>query len=126
MRDKAVYNEVEQLRYRRRSAMLSQPALEVHVRAVAHSVRTQCPAFISDDAVDALAPGRVTTMAALELCLAGLWDRARDGYVISDLTLIEHLSAGPLRRAGWRLRRRTRTTAGQWLRSLNSDHFVSF
>ena len=49
-------------------------------------------AFIADERLDSVGPGRVTTMAALELCLAGLWYRASDGYVIADLDLVERLA----------------------------------
>ena len=71
---------------------MSPLALEIHVRAVDHSVHTECPAFISDTSLDGIAPARVTTMAALELCLAEVWHRAQDGYVIADFDLIDHLS----------------------------------
>lgn len=95
MRDKEVLVEVHALRERRRSGSVSASALEIHVRAVRAAVRTDCPAFVSDACLDSIAPGGVTTMAALELCLAGLWDRARDGYVITDFDLIHRLSGSP-------------------------------
>ncbi|MDT5016250.1 MAG: hypothetical protein QOD39_2410 [Mycobacterium sp.] len=79
----------------RRSATVSPGALEIHVRAGRASVRTDCPAFVSDACLDTIAPGQVTTMAALELCMAGLWDRARGGYVIADFDLIDRLSVAP-------------------------------
>jgi len=85
------------LQNRERSALLSTLALEIHVRAVADRTGSDYPAFVPDGRLDAIASGRVTTMAALELCMAGMWYRAVDGYVIADLDLVEHL-ARPARR----------------------------
>jgi hypothetical protein len=114
MHDKAVLVEVEALRERlREGRALSPLALEIHVRAVGHSVHTAFPAFIPDDGLDAIAPGHVTTMAALELCLAEVWHRASDGYVIADFDLIEHMSEGFVRRFARKV----------W-RELNSEKFI--
>lgn len=53
MRDNAVYAQVEALRDRGTGPVLSPVALEIHVRAVDHSVHTPCPAFIADfDLID--------------------------------------------------------------------------
>lgn len=93
-----VYDEVTALRTKKRSRYVSPAALELHVRAVSRSVLTDCPVFVPDAMLDEIAPAQVTTLGALELCLAGLWDRARDGYVVSDLELIERLGSSPLRR----------------------------
>ena len=117
MRDDAIYAEVETLRERGKGPVLTPMALEIHVRAVDHTVHTTCPAFISDDALDAIAPGRVTTMAALELCLAEVWHRAKDGYVIADFDLIDHMSEGPTRR-------RLRAACRRLWRELNSERFI--
>jgi hypothetical protein len=117
MRDDAVYAEVETLRERGKGPVLTPMALEIHVRAVDHTVHTTCPAFISDHALDAIAPGRVTTMAALELCLAEVWHRAKDGYVIADFDLIDHMSEGPTRR-------RLRAACRRLWRELNSERFI--
>ena len=92
MRDSVVFAQVKSLRQRRESADLSAGALEIHVRAVLDSAGTRYPAFIPDTRLDAIAPGPVTTMAALELCLVGLWYRAADGYVIADLDLVERIA----------------------------------
>ena len=121
MHDKAVLVEVEALRERlREGRALSPVALEIHVRAVGRSVHTAFPAFISDDGLDAIAPGPVTTMAALELCLAEVWHRASDGYVIADFDLIEHMSAGPARR----LARWMADACVKVWRELNSERFI--
>ena len=68
-------------------------------------VGTTYPAFIPDERLDAVGLGRVTTMAALELCLAGLWYRASDGYVIADLDLVERLAVPVGRRRMRAIRR---------------------
>jgi hypothetical protein len=117
MRDSAVYAEIVTLRDRRRALTLSPLALEIHVRAVDHSVHTECAAFISDTSLDGIAPARITTMAALELCLAEVWHRAKDGYVIADVDLIEHLSVS-------RTRRRLRSVLHRLWRELNSERFI--
>lgn len=106
---------MEALRDSGRGAYVSAPALEIHVRAVDRSVRTRRPGFVSDVILDAVAPGSVTTLAALELCLAGLWHRVGAGYVVDDADLIAHLTAGPVRR----LARRA------W-RYLNSEPVIPF
>jgi hypothetical protein len=117
MRDSAVYAEIVTLRDRRRALTLSPLALEIHVRAADHSVHTECAAFISDTSLDGIAPARITTMAALELCLAEVWHRAEDGYVIADVDLIEHLSVS-------RTRRRLRSVLHRLWRELNSERFI--
>lgn len=119
MRDKVVYDEVAVLRKKKRSQQVSATALELHVRAVDRSVRTDCPVFVSDAMLDEIAPPQVSTMAALELSLAGLWDRARGGYVVSDLDLIDRLGAGAVRR------RLTSAVRRSW-RAINRDNFIPF
>ena len=92
---KSVFIEVEALSRRNNLRSVSPLALEIHVRAVGRSVRTANPALISDAGLDAIAPGHVTTMAAVELCLAGLWHRTTNGYggyVIADPELIDHMA----------------------------------
>jgi hypothetical protein len=96
--DRALLAEMEALRDSGRGAHISAPALEIHVRAVDRSVRTSSPAFVSDELLDTVAPGSVTTIAALELCLVGLWLRVNGGYAVDDADLIAHLSVGRFRR----------------------------
>jgi hypothetical protein len=124
VQDRAVLAEIAMLRRKPRGSVISDAALEVHVRAVARSVHTDCPAFVSYADLDEVAPGPITTMAALELCIAELWLDARDGYVIADLALIERLSAGTVdlwfRRVASRL---TRAMRGLW-RALNDERFI--
>ena len=97
MYSKALLAEMEALRDSRRGAHVSATAIELHVRAVSSSVRTRRPAFVADAALDRIAPGSVTSVAALELWTAGLWRRVSGGYLIDDRELIAHLSAGPVR-----------------------------
>lgn len=104
MRDSVVFVQVKTLQGMRRTALLSTGALEIHVRSVADRTGSKFPAFIPDERLDAIAPGRITTMAAVELCMAGLWYRACDGYVIADLDLVERLG---------------RPARGRWLRAVS-------
>jgi hypothetical protein len=128
MREWTVFSEVEKLRGRQDGPAVSLVALEIHVRAIDRTAHTAFPAFVSDDDLDVIAPGQVTTIAALELCLAGLWHRAKDGYVVSDLDFIEHMSMGPVRRALREARsrwaRRTVTACHHAWDVLNRDNFV--
>jgi hypothetical protein len=117
VRDKAVYDEVAVLRTKTRTKNVSPAALEVHVRAVDRSVRTDCPVFISDALLDEIASAQVSTMAALELSLAGLWGRADGGYVMFDLNLIDRLGSSAVRHRVISALRRS------W-RAINRDNFI--
>jgi hypothetical protein len=92
MDDRSVFFEVEALRADKARPVLSPAALEVHVRVVDHLAHTTRGDFIADETLDTLAHGRVTTMAAIELSLAGWWRRLDGGYVIVDHELIVALS----------------------------------
>ena len=95
-------------------------ALEIHVRAVARTVRTANPTFISDAGLDLIAPGPVTTMAAVELCLAGLWQRTTNGYggyVIADTDLIDHMAVPSVVR-------RVKAACHSLWRELNSEKVI--
>ena len=122
MRVKSVFTEVETLLCRNKMRDVSPLALEIHVRAVGRSVRTANPAFISDAGLDSIAPGHVTTMAAVELCLAGLWHRTTNGYggyVIADPELIDHM-------AEVRVLRRFKAACRKLWQELNSERFMPF
>jgi hypothetical protein len=128
MHERLVFSEVEKLRGRKNGPVVSIVALEIHVRAIDRTVRTAFPAFVSDDDLDVIAPGHVTTIAALELCLVGMWHRAKDGYVVSDFDFIEHMSMGPARRQLRATRSRwTKRTVAACHRAwdvLNRDNFI--
>jgi hypothetical protein len=115
VRQKALSAEVEALRYSRRGADVSALALEIHVQAVGRGIGSSCPSFIPDQRLDAITSGSVTTMAAIELWLSGLWFRVEGGYVADDPELIDHLSVGRLRRWARKL----------W-RYLNSEPVIPF
>lgn len=99
---------------------MSPLALEIHVRTIDHTVRTSSPDFVADVDLDEIASGAITTMAAVELCLAGVWHRTVGGYVIDDQKLIDALSVPPpismLASCGRACRR-------AW-DVLNRDHFI--
>lgn len=120
MQDRAVFSEVAALRRKPHGRFVTAVALEVHVRAVARSIHTDSPAFVGYADLDGIAPGSVSTMAAVELCLAGLWVQARDGYVVVDTELIRRLSAGPV----FRLTRATSRTLRNLWSALNDERFI--
>jgi hypothetical protein len=128
VQDRAVLAEIAGLRRRSHGRVISDAALEVHVRTVARTARTEHPAYVSYSDLDAVAPGPITTLAALELCIANLWLGARDGYVITDNELIERLSAGSVdgwfRRAASRLTNATLKALRSAWKALNDERFI--
>jgi hypothetical protein len=119
MNDRSVFSEVEALRADRSRPILSPAALEVHVRVVDHLAHTTGANFIADEILDTLAHGRVTTMAAIELSLAGWWRRLDAGYVIVDQELIDALSHSPTRR-------RLGAACRRLWKTLNSETVIPF
>ena len=120
MRTKTVFAQVEKLLCRDDFRYVSPLALEIHVRAVARGLRGANPAFVSDAGLDAIAPGPVTTLAAVELCLAGAWQRTTNGYpgyVITDDALIDYFAELPALR-------RLKAVCRRWWRELNSERFI--
>lgn len=128
VQDRAVFAEVAVLQRTPRRRWVSAAALEIHVRAVARSARTEYPAFVGYADLDAIGPGSVSTLAAVELCLADLWVQARDGYVVTDNELIERLSGGSV---DWWFHHRlsrvvdatSRALRRVW-RALNEERFI--
>lgn len=88
MLERDVSHQVEALRRRPDRSLVTTPALGVHVRVVARSADVIRPSYVTDSELDELADPQVTTMAAVELCLAGLWRRTEGGYVITDVDYI--------------------------------------
>jgi hypothetical protein len=123
MRDEDVFREVSALRRRPDTADVTASALDVHARAVARSSRSIRPSFVSDADLDHVAPPRVSTMAAIELCLAGLWRRTDDGYVVTDVDYVADVVAH-----GFGARRRWRHWASATMRrlwaELNRERFI--
>jgi hypothetical protein len=119
MHDMAIFMEVATLRSKPTGRDVSLSALEMHVRVVDYTVHTDCPGFVTDRALDVVAPGSATTLAAIELCLVGWWRRLDGGYVISDDELIEHMSRTSL------TRRFTAACRRLW-KALNSESVIPF
>jgi hypothetical protein len=119
MHDMAVFMEVATLRAKPTGRDVSLSALELHVRVVDHTVHAECPGFVTDRGLDTIATGDVTTMAAIELCLAGLWRRIDGGYVISDDELIDHIA-----QSSW-TRKLAKACRRLW-KTLNSETVIPF
>lgn len=117
MDDRLVFFEVEALRADKARPILSPTSLEVHVRAVGHLGQTTRSNYLDDSALDTLASGRVTTMAAIELCLAGWWRRLDGGYLIVDQELIDAMAQSPT----WR---RLAAACRRTWKTLNSETVI--
>jgi len=65
-----------------REQVKSEAAWELHCRATADSAIDDHPGFVPDAYLDGLDTG--TAALAAELCSAGVWERAEDGYRILD------------------------------------------
>lgn len=62
--------------------VLSRAAMHLHTFGVLSSIEAGNPGFVSDGYLDAISAE--TSITALELCLAGLWERTSRGYRVSD------------------------------------------
>jgi hypothetical protein len=128
MRDKAVSAEVETLRARRSGADITRAALRLHVLAVAHTVHTRHPEFVADIALERIMPN--ATEPAVELWLAGLWERIDGGYAVLDREFVDHMAdraAGHhIRSVQWRLRQRAIGMCRRSWRALNSESVIPF
>ena len=62
--------------------VLSRAAMHLHTFGVLSSIETGDPGFVSDRYLNAISAE--TSITALELCLAGLWERTSCGYRVSD------------------------------------------
>jgi hypothetical protein len=67
-------------------AVLSRAALRLHSYGILRSIRDGHPGFVSDDYLNATS--EETTISAIELCTAGLWERSNDGYFVIDGELL--------------------------------------
>jgi hypothetical protein len=62
--------------------VLSRAAMHLHTFGVLSSIEAGSPGFVSDRYLNAISAE--TSITALELCLAGLWERTACGYRVSD------------------------------------------
>ena len=62
--------------------VVSRAALKLHTYAILVSIEVGRAGHISDDYLNAISVE--TSVAALELTLAGLWTRVQDGYLVSE------------------------------------------
>jgi hypothetical protein len=62
--------------------VLSRAAMHLHTFGVLSSIEAGHPGFVSDRYLGAIRAE--TSVTALELCLAGLWERTSCGYRVSD------------------------------------------
>lgn len=62
--------------------VLSRAAMHLHTFGVLSSIEAGNPGFVSDRYLNAISAE--TSITALELCLAGLWERTSCGYRVSD------------------------------------------
>ena len=63
-------------------ALVSRVALRLHVYAVLASIESGRPGVITDAYLNAVTAE--TSVAALELCTAGLWTRVDEGYRVQE------------------------------------------
>jgi hypothetical protein len=62
--------------------VLSRAAMHLHTFGVLSSIEAGDPGFVSDRYLNGISAE--TSITALELCLAGLWERTACGYRVSD------------------------------------------
>ena len=62
--------------------VVSRSALRLHVYAILASIEAGRPGFVTDTYLNAVTVD--TSLAAIELCTAGLWERADDGYTVLE------------------------------------------
>jgi hypothetical protein len=67
--------------------VLSRAAFQLHSFSMMNSVRDGNPGFVSDDYLNDISAE--TTLTAMELVAAGLWERSTDGYLITDPQMLE-------------------------------------
>lgn len=66
----------------RANGLVSRAALRLHVYAILASIESGDPGFVSDGYLDSVTVD--TSLAAIELCTAGLWERAEGGYDVLE------------------------------------------
>jgi hypothetical protein len=93
---------------RRTAPLVSRAALRLHVYAILASVEAGRPGLVTDQYLDAVTVD--TSVAALELCTAGLWKRVEDGYEVLETETLR--VAGEVHRQLDQLAARCRATGG--------------
>ena len=69
---------------------MSRAAYDLQVEATAHSASCGHPGFVPDDYLEYLdGLGVETTITAVELCTAGMWERVDGGYRVLDWEAVE-------------------------------------
>jgi hypothetical protein len=70
--------------------VISRAAYDLQVEATAHSASCGHPGFVPDDYLEHLDGLSIeTTITAVELCTAGLWERLVGGYRVLDWEAVE-------------------------------------
>jgi hypothetical protein len=77
--------------------VLSNAAFMLHTSGMVNAYRDGHPGFISDDYLEAITAE--TSATALELTVAGLWERVDDGYVVHDDEAVKFINEMHLRNA---------------------------
>lgn len=62
--------------------VVTRDALKLHTYGILVSIEVGRPGHISDEYLSAISVE--TSVAALELCLVGLWTREHEGYCVSE------------------------------------------
>ena len=73
--------------------VLSRAAMHLHTFGVLSSIEAGDPGFVSDRYLNAISAE--TSITALELCLAGLWERTACGYRVTDSDTLSVAAADP-------------------------------
>jgi hypothetical protein len=64
------------------SSVVSRTALRLHVYAILASIEAGHPGLVTDEYLNAVTAE--TSVAAIELCTAGLWERSDRGYLVLE------------------------------------------
>ncbi|MGV2952214.1 hypothetical protein ACNPM8_08580 [Glutamicibacter sp. AGC46] len=67
--------------------VLSRAAFQLHSFGMVNSISDGNPVFISDEYLNNIAAE--TTLTAMELVSAGLWERSMEGYLVTDSKMLE-------------------------------------
>ena len=86
---------------------------------------TPTPDFVADEDLDTVGSADAVTVAAAELCIAGIWERRDGGYMVLDHDLVDNLLSYNGRAAlPHGLSRKAIDVGCRWLKALNRDRFI--